>query len=399
MLILKKPIQRYWIRWLLKPWRKTPKLKPVIRPIWPQGKVEDPNLTAGYFIENAETRVGPQRAKYGVSQKFPFFGKLASRGRVALKDRDIAYENYNAVKREVIKELKHTFFDIYWVRKSILVTKEIKELLDMLEKVAESRYSTGIASQQDVLKGQVEISRLIDKLLILDKQEVTLTEELNTLLNRPVETPTGNIENFNLTPFNYSLEELFDLAKEHKQELKAAYLNVDKHKEIVSLKKKDYFPDFTLGADFIDVGSGKTTMLNDGQDAWIGMIKINVPIWLGRINASVKEAMNRLSSSEELYQNVNNRVLFQIKDFHFKLKTAENLVNLYKLTLVPQAEESLNAAQASYETGRTSFLDIMDSERVLLNYKDAYFRATADYEKTIADLERAIGEDFKNIGK
>ncbi len=359
--------------------------------------LDDPMFSAGYFVENVETRVGPQRAKYGVSQKFPFFGKLTLRGRIALRDRDIAFESYNAVKREIVKELKHTFFDLFWVRKSIVVTEEIKGLLDMLEKVAESKYSTGVASQQDVLKAQVEISRLIDKLLILDKQEVTLVEKLNTLLNRPVETPIGKIEDFDLTVFNYSLEELFDLAKEHRQELRAASLNVDKHKKIVSLKNKDYFPDFTFGVDFIDVGSGKTMMSNDGQDAWMVTGKVNVPIWLGRLNASVREAKNTLSSSEELYQNVNNKVFFQIKDFHFKLKTAKDLVNLYRMALVPQAEESLNAAQASYETGRTGFLDIIDSERILLNYKDAYFKAMADYEKTIADLERAAGVDFKTI--
>ncbi len=361
--------------------------------------LEDPKASFGYFFENAETRVGPQIAKYGISQKFPFFGKLTLKGRIAERDRDIAYEHYKAAVREVVKELKHAYFDLYWVRKSINITKEVKTLLETLEQVAESKYSTGIASQQDVLKAQVEISKLMDKLLVLGQQEVTLTEKLNTLLNRPVESPIAQIKDFGLTKFDYSLEKLFGLAKRERQELKALSFNIKKYKAIHSLKKKDWFPDFTLGVDFIDVGSGHTSMYNDGQDAWMATAKINLPIWRKRIGSGIKEAEDRLEASQQSYQNMENQVLFQIKDFYFRLTTAGNLVNLYKTALIPQAGESFKAAMASYETGKTDFLNIIDSERVLLNFKIAYFKSVSDYEKAIADLERAVGQGLSDPGK
>ncbi|VAX35882.1 Heavy metal RND efflux outer membrane protein, CzcC family [hydrothermal vent metagenome] len=359
--------------------------------------LKDPKLSVGYFIKNPETRVGPQIGKYGVSQKFPFFGKLTLKGKVAQKDRDIAYEKYEAAVQEVIKNLKYSFYDLYWIRKSTDITKEIKDLLDELEKVAESKYSTGIASQQDVMKAQVEISKLIAKLYTLGEQEVTLQEKINTLLNRPVETPFGKIGNFSFTEFPYTLEKLLYLSEEYRQELKAASLNIDKHTEMVSLKKKDYFPDFTLGVDFIDVGSGKTAAFNDGQDAWMGKAAINVPIWRGRIKASVNEAKNNLSSSENIYQSVKNRVSFQLKDALFQLKTCKNLLDLYENALIPQAEESFKASQAGYENGKVDFLDLIDAERILLNFKIAYYRSVSNYEKYIADLERAVGTNVENF--
>ncbi|MCB9719710.1 MAG: TolC family protein [Candidatus Omnitrophica bacterium] len=353
--------------------------------------LKDPMLNAGYFVENPETRVGPQVGKYGIAQKFPFFGKLSLKGKIAAKDRDIAYESYEIVVHEVVKKLKHAYYDLYWTRKSTAITEEIKGLLDELEKVAESKYSTGIASQQDVMKAQVEISKLMARLYTLAEQEVTLQEKINTLLNRPIETPIGEIKEVKLTKFPYTLEKLLSLSSDHRQELKAAAFNIDKHTENVSLKRKDYFPDFTLGVDFIDVGSGKSPAFNDGQDAWMAKVAINVPIWYGRIKAGVTEAKYKLSSSENVYLSVKNNVSFQIKDAYFQLKTAEDLVDLYKNALIPQAEESLKASQSGYETGKTDFLNLIDSERVLLNFKIAYYRAIADYEKSVANLERAVG--------
>lgn len=361
--------------------------------------LDDPRLTAGYFAENVETRVGPQIGKYGIAQKFPFFGKLTLKGKVALKERDIAYQRYQAVDQEVVKNLKYAFFDLYWIRKSTAMTNEIKDLMDELEKVAQSKYSTGIASQQDVLKAQVEISNLMAKLYTLSEQEVTLTEKINTLLNRPVETPVGTIEEFPLTEFSYGLNELLSFAEQYRPEVEAASINVEKNEDIVSLKKKDYFPDFTIGVDFIDIGSGHTTAYNDGQDAWMGMVSINLPIWQDRIKAGVDEAKDKLASSRDVYQNVHNSVAFQIKDALFKQQTAKDLVDLYNDALIPQAQESLKASQAGYETGKTDFLNLIDSERVLLNFKIAYYRAVADYEKSVADLERAVGmsgKDFKS---
>ncbi len=361
--------------------------------------LQDPVLNAGYFMRNPETRVGPQIGRYGIAQKFPFFGKLTLRGQVALKERDIAYQGYETTVREVIKNVKHAYYDLYWVRNSTSMIEDIKGLLDELEKIAESKYSTGIASQQDVMKAQVEISKLMAKLYRLSEQEVTLKEKINTLLNRPIETPVGPLAKVVLTPFPYSLQTLVSLSDRYRQELKAAALNTEKYNHVVALKKKDYFPDVTLGVDFIDVGSGKTAAFNDGQDAWLGKVAINLPIWRGRLKAGVNEAKKKLSASRNIYQNVRNRVAFQLKDAYFRMTTAKDLVKLYKDVLIPQAEESLKAARAGYETGKTDFLNLIDSERILLNFKIAYYRSVADYEKAVADLERAVGIDVKDFAR
>ena len=126
---------------------------------------------------------------------------------------------------------------------------------------------------------------------------------------------------------------------------------------------------------------------------------INLPIWRGRLKAGVNEAKKKLSASRHIYQNIRNQVAFQLKDAYFRMTTSNDLVNLYKGILIPQAEESLKAARAGYETGKTDFLNLIDSERVLLNFKIAYYRSVADYEKAVADLERAVGIDVKDFAR
>ena len=353
--------------------------------------LEDPRLTAGYFGENVETRVGPQLAKYSISQKFPFFGKLSLKGRIAFKERDIALQKYLTVEQEVIRNLKYAFFDLYAVRESISKTQEIKGLMEEVEKAAESKYSSGIASEQDVLKAQVEISNLMAKLYTLFQREAVLSQKINTLLNRPKEISLGQIEELILTELPSDPDKLMGLAEIHRPEMAKALSSVEKNEQLVLLKKKDYFPDFTLGVDYIVVGSGHTNAANDGQDAWMGMVSVNLPLWHGRIKSGVTEAENKLASSRSSYQDIRNEVSFQIKDSLFRKKTAADLVDLYKNALIPQAQESLKAARAGYETGKNDFLNLMDSERVLLNFRIAYYQALSDHEKSVADLERAVG--------
>ena len=354
----------------------------------------DPMASYTYFGENIETRVGPQEAKYGLSQKIPFPGKLGLKGETAQKHTQMMKEKYEAVKREIIKNVKFTYYDIWWVDKAIQVTESEKDILSSLERVAKERFETDQAPQQDVIKAQVVISKLIDKLFLLRQQRKTLASKMNSLLDRPKGTPLGRSKKFEITDFKYSLEELHRLSKENRQELIAANLDVEKKQFQESLAKLDYVPDFTLGANYIQIGDGHTTMPNDGQDAWMGGIAINVPIWFNRLNAQLKEKKTILEASEKNYQNVENRVIFEVEDLYFKVITYQDIMSLYETALIPQTEQSFQAAKTAYETGRVDFLNWLDSERVLLQTRLAYYKAIADYQKTIAFLERVVGKDL-----
>ncbi|NQT91064.1 MAG: TolC family protein [Candidatus Omnitrophica bacterium] len=359
------------------------------------GGLPDPRAGYGYYGENIETRVGPMKQKYDISQKIPFPGKLSAKARAQAKRAEALQQGYEAVKREVIKNVKFTFYDIFWTDKAIQINEEEKFVLESLEKVAQRRYAANLAPQQDVIKAQVEITKLINRLYLLRRNRKSLAAKLNTILNRPVTTAVDKNLDIGESSFGYGLDELHKIAQTSRQELLAANLDTERAEYEKSLARLDYFPDFTFGFDYIQVGSGHTTMPNDGQDAWLGKVAINVPIWFDRLGAKLKEKKARLAASRSHYQNIENSISYEVEDVYYKITTYKDIVSLYRTALIPQAEQSFEAAKIGYETGSVDFLNWLDAERVLLQTRLAYYRSVVDYQKSIAYLERVVGEDIE----
>jgi len=354
----------------------------------------DPMASYAYFGENIETRVGPQEHKYGLSQKIPLPGRLSLKGKVQAKHADVLREKYESTKREVIKNIKFVYYDIFWVAKAIQITEEEKSILESLEKVARRRYELNLAPQQDVIKAQVELSKLIDKLFLLKRNRKSLVAKLNSILNRPKGTELGSVGKIKPQEFKYNLDQLHKIAQVSRQELLAASLDVEKAEYESSLARLDYYPDFTLGFDYIQVGSGQTTMSNDGQDAWMGRVAVNIPIWFNKLGAQLKEKEAKLEASKKKYQNVESNVAYEVEDLYFKITTYKDIISLYKTALIPQTEQAFAAAKTGYETGKVDFLNWLDSERALLQTRLAYYKTIVDYQKSIAFLERVVGKDL-----
>jgi len=354
----------------------------------------DPMAGYTYFGENIETKVGPQEAKYGLSQKIPFPGKLGLKGKSQGKHAEMLKEKYEAAKREVIKSVKSVYYDIFWVDKASQITEEEKGILESLEEVARRKYESNLVSQQDVIKVQVELSRLINKLFLLRQNRKSLVAKMNSILNRPKGAELGRVGSVKSLEFGYNLDELHKIAQSSSQELLAASLDIERAEYEKSLARLDYFPDFTLGFEYIQVGSGHTIMPNDGQDAWMGMVSINIPIWRDRLKAQRKEKKAKLETSKKSYQNVENSIAYEVEDLYFKISTYKDIISLYKTALVPQAEQNFEAAKTAYETGRVDFLNWLDAERMLLQIRLAYYKAITEYQKSIAYLERVVGQDL-----
>jgi len=354
----------------------------------------DPMAKYGHFGESVETRVGPQENVFGASQKIPFPGKLGLKGKSQGKHAEMLKEKYEAAKREVIKNVKFVYYDIFWVDKAIQTTEGEKAILESLEKVAQRRYESNVTPQQDVIKAQVELSRLIDKLLLLRQNRKSLVAKLNSILNRAQDSELRSITDADPSGFKYEISQLHEIAKGSRQELIAANLDIERAEYEKSLARMDYLPDFTFGVDYIQVGSGETTMPNDGQDAWMGTVAVNIPIWFDKLNAQTKEKKAQLEAARKNYENVGNNVSYEVEDLYFKILTYKDIISLYKTALIPQSEQAFDAAKTGYETGKVDFLNWLDAERILLQTRLAYYKAIADYQKSIAYLERVVGVDL-----
>ena len=362
----------------------------------PQAKsLPDPMVSYSRFGRSIETRLGPQRNKISLSQSIPFFGKLSLKGKIAERGAFVLEEQYNRARAEVILEVKVSYYTLYWLDNVIQISQEEKEVLKRLARIAQKKYETGQANQQDVLKAQLEISKVEDKIMSLNQTRKAAASELNALLNRSPDFPVNTAKEPEIYPFGDDVETLYQLAEEERPEMRKARRIIEMNEESLRLAKKNYYPDFKIMLDYVDIGGGTTGQIEDGRDAWMGSIGINIPIWRGKLHAAEAEAVLQLKASQERYAEIKNETLSRVSSLHFEAKTAEDQINLYKYSLLPQAEQAFKASEVSYLAGKVDFLNLLDSERMALMVKTGYHKAISDYGMSLARLERAVGKEIK----
>jgi len=361
--------------------------------------LDDPVIGFTYFGEQVQTRVGEKQAGVTASQKIPFFGKLSLKGEVARNEANASGEKYRTLEREIVAKAKSAFYDLYWAYKSISINEENSYLLKRFVRIAEVKYATGKATQQDVLKAQVELSRIVNELISLEQLKETAVARINTLLNLHPDTPLDAPEEVDIEELTVSLKDLYEKAKEVSPELSILKYKIERDKAAYKLAKKQYYPDFTFGFNYTFINDMPSSVMSspigEGRDSYTGTLSMNVPIFQkSKHDAGVREANAKLKSSKMEYKNRENMTLFEVKDLHFKVQTAERLVKLYRDSIIPQAKQSLKAAESGYQSGQVDFLNLIDSQRVLLDFNLAFYRAVADFGTNIAGLERVVGVEL-----
>lgn len=360
----------------------------------------DPMLSYSQFIRSVETRVGPQLNTFTLSQKLPWFGKLDLKGQIAFKEAAALYQLFKARERDIIADVKRAYYELSYVDRAVEVTNEEQSLLDHYETLAQARYSQGEGLQQGVIKIQAELSQLVDRLALLDRQREVLIARLNSLMDRPPQTRIPKVGILSTPSISLDLEQLYALGEKNRQELKAALSRIEKNERSIELAKKDYWPDVTLSAGTANVGgrndpSGVLLPPPDnGKNAFSFSVGINLPIWRDKYHAGVLEATEIAIAERRNYAKIRNDMEFSIRDQVVRLETLRDQLDLYERVLIPQADEALNSSEAAYETGQLGVLDLLDSERFLLRTRLIQERYSADLLRALAELERAIGTKF-----
>ena len=359
-----------------------------------RGALPDPQLSFNQYVESVETRVGPIKRAYGLKQKLPFYGKRGLKAEIATKEAEALKASYETVRQEVVRRIKIAYYDLFYLNRIIDITDNEKQILKRFEQIAMIKYETGKGSQQNILKIQVEISRLEDRLLTLVNRKETVEARLNTLLDRPSDHAVKKPVQPELRDFFYIKQELIRMARDHRPELKMGDAWIEKSDRALILAKKDYYPDLTIGANYIEIDDGPLMVSDNGQDAFNVVFSINIPLWRKKLSSQVQSATKMVTAQKNTYKSILNQTLFEIEDNLFKIETARETTNLYRNVLIPQAEQSLESAEVGYITGVVNFLDLLDAERVLLKIQFGYWKSYTDYVKRIADMERAVGIDL-----
>jgi outer membrane protein, heavy metal efflux system len=354
----------------------------------------DPMVTYGYWFQSVETRVGPMNQRVGVSQKIPFFGKRSLASGKSRQEALVAMWEYQTLSRELIMRTKSAYYELYRIDRTRDVLTAELDLLKPIIETAQARYEAGRTHQQDVLKARLASTSTQNRLLALNQQRESALARLNALRERPQDSDVTVGETIKTAGLP-DRQAAFSIAERYRQELQAANVMIERDEISLALAKKERWPDFTLGVDYTQINDNTFSSPPDnGRDAVMGFVSINIPLWFGKLRAQQREAEKRLESSREARVHAENNVSSEVQDAWFRAQVALDQVTLYNESLLPEAQQAFDASQAGYEAGTVSFIDLLDSERALLNFRLGLIMSEAELAKALAALERAMGVDL-----
>lgn len=350
-----------------------------------------PDPMIGYEIQNVgalgTSTVGKEEMSMRgvvVTQEIPFPGKLSTKGNAATKQAAREQENSRATRLRILSSLRNAYFDYYLAYRTADILEQNKEIMKNFQRIAETRYATGQGIQQDVLRAQLEVSMLLEKLTMQEQKKEAQRSMINGLLGRDPRAPLGRPGNSLVTTFPSGLDALSGMALGHSPMLAAKRRMVEQSEFELSMSKREYLPDMTVSAGWFDRGELK--------DVWQASVMFRVPLYFWNKSAGVRAASADLNSARYEYEADKIATLSRIKDFHTMAKTSERLLTLYDTGILPQARMALQSATSNYQVGKIDFLSLLESQSVLFRYQLQYENELVNLNKTISMISEVTGE-------
>ncbi|MEZ4332233.1 MAG: TolC family protein [Myxococcota bacterium] len=377
---------------------RNPSIRRAIRDVQAMGyrvpqvaSLQDPMLT---FLpptgDLVETAAGMMDAQIGVSQRLPFPGRLTRRGRIAEREVLMAFANLADVRIQVAADVARAYFELHLADVSIDITRSSQDLLAQIRDVASARYRAGAATQQDVLRSEVELYALTNELITLEQRRATARARLNALMNRPVDAAMPSPKAFDLEQVDWKLKIAMDRAVESNPKLVRLREQIGRDLEAIRLAKLEYFPDLSVGFTYSFIGSGISPVAN-GDDNWSLPIGLSLPIWWQRIRAGVLETNARTLSSIEQLEATRNAIAFGLQDTLVRIDTQYRQAVLFRDLIVPRSLQAVEVSTAAYRSGEIGFTALIENWRNWLEFSLDYHRALVGLEQRFADLQQLIG--------
>jgi outer membrane protein TolC len=329
----------------------------------------------------------------GVSQDFPYPGKLRLKGEIAKRDADVMQQQYESVRRSILAGVKSAYFQLAYLSKTLGILESNGELLQQVEKAADARYRSGMGNQHDVLQAQVERTKLLREITMHHLEVAKLQAQIKQLLSRPQSSP--NIEPSELpeTPLPYTFEELLSAAKVQNPEISGAEKMIEKQKLQVDLAHKDFYPDFNVQYMW------QRTDPTQFRAYYMLSIGVRVPIYRGRKQRpELAQAEGELKRSRSESEVKSQQVAYELRtEYETVQKTAE-LLTIYREGLLLQARAGFQAGIAAYQSNRQDFSALLTSFLDVLHLDEEYWKSMAERETALAQLEQLTGLSLRGEG-
>lgn len=354
----------------------------------------DPVLSFGYFVENVETRVGPQVYRLSLKQTFPWFGTLSSRKEIVLKSARVSYNRFLAAKALVILEVKNAWLDYYLLGRKIEIVNEEIELLENWESVARTRYSSSSASYRELIMAEIELASTRERLRALERKVAPAAERIRAALDLPgsEEIPfPGEVGDDGLPA---EKEAIGEIVLKNNPGLLAAGQMVEKERAAIRLAGKGYYPMFTLGIDYINVDDALDPLsFESGKDPWGLSLSMNLPLWFSKTSSRKASAEARLEMNIYEKRKSERDLLARTDKVISEFLEAGDRIRFLGVEMVPRTEQLLTATWSAYQSGKADFLELVQAQRQLIRFRLEYEEGVVTRARKIAELRFLAGSD------
>jgi cobalt-zinc-cadmium efflux system outer membrane protein len=329
----------------------------------------------------------------GVSQDFPYPGKLRLRGEMAKRDADVAQQQYETTRRSVVAKIKAAYFQLSYLSKTLGILESDGELLQQVEKAADARYRSGIGNQHDLLQAQLERTKLLREITMHHLEVAKTQAQIKHILNRSQSSPDIEPTDLSETPLAYTFDELLSASKGENSEISGAQKMIDKQSLQVDLARKDFYPDFSLQYMW------QRTDPAQFRAYYMLTFSVRVPIYRNRKQRpELAQAQADLSRSHSEFDAQTQQVTFELKTEYETVQKNAELLKIYREGLLPQARAEFEAGVAAYQNNRQEFQALLTSFLDVLHLDEEYWQSAAERETALAQLEELTGLSLHEEG-
>lgn len=366
--------------------------------VGPAGALEDPriqyeavNVPVGDFNFSSTPMSGNQ---IRLAQRFPFPGVLGNRKKAARAGADAAISWLDDRQRMVAAAVEHVFAQLGFAQRALEITDRNIDLIRHLTRIAKTKYEVGKGLQQDVLRAQVELSRLLDERLSRERDVTQAEARLNALLDRSPGSRLSRTADLREEAALPALAPLLDNLEKTSPSLRALSAKIEEAERLKKAARREGFPDFDLGLGyrFRQASLGDPV---DGDDFVGASITLRLPINRGKWREIVAEKSAMVRRAKAAYRAKRAALHARVRSSFAELERADGQVVLLETGLVPQARQSLESSRIGYEVDKVDFLSLVDSQIRLLDAELKLNRAVADRRMAFAALEAASGENLR----
>ena len=344
----------------------------------------DPSLSFGYFVSPVETRVGPQKARFSLTQMFPWFGTLKTQGDAVALMAEAKYQSFLDAKNKLYYEVSAAYFPLYELQEWMKIEERNIEILESYKTISNSKFKNGVGTLVDVLRVDIFLKESQTNLEILKKKERPLLATFNKLLNRSDFEPVTISETLEIDMLSFDNGKnslLVDHPLLNSLELKVKAVEASERAAI-----KQGFPKIGLGLDYVMVDKRTDMVVPDnGKDVLMPMVTLSLPIFRKKYKAAVKETQLMQESYTLQKTEMTNSLLSNYEMAFFDIEQQTELVLLFD-EQITESEQALNLLFTSYGNSGKDFEEVLRMQQQLLKYDKLKITALKQYKIALAKL-------------